>query len=133
MTNIFIVLIDSGDYDERQIIKTFFNDITVATLYYESNVSDAKSQNQSFNISTVRLFKTHWTDHQLIAGDIISEYNPYTLSYPDLGLNIDWLASYFTPMVIKPHLCPFKQEIHNDHRSLCICDDEQRYQCTQDI
>jgi hypothetical protein len=31
------------------------------------------------------------------------------------------------------HACPFKEEILNDHESLCNCDDEATVQCARDI
>jgi GTP-dependent phosphoenolpyruvate carboxykinase len=31
------------------------------------------------------------------------------------------------------HTCPYLEEIHNDHKSLCDCDDNAAYQCAQDI
>ena len=31
------------------------------------------------------------------------------------------------------HTCPYKEEIHGDHKTLCNCDPEQTRQCSQDI
>ena len=31
------------------------------------------------------------------------------------------------------HTCPYKEEIHDDHKTLCNCDPEQTRQCSQDI
>ena len=31
------------------------------------------------------------------------------------------------------HTCPYREEIHGDHKTLCNCDTEQTRQCSQDI
>ena len=31
------------------------------------------------------------------------------------------------------HTCPYKEEIHGDHKTLCNCDPEQTRQCAMDI
>lgn len=31
------------------------------------------------------------------------------------------------------HTCPYREEIHNDHTTLCDCDHEATYQCAQEI
>ena len=31
------------------------------------------------------------------------------------------------------HTCPYREEIHGDHKTLCNCDPEQTRQCAMDI
>jgi hypothetical protein len=31
------------------------------------------------------------------------------------------------------HTCPYREELHNDHETLCDCDEEQQHQCAMDI
>ena len=31
------------------------------------------------------------------------------------------------------HTCPYKEEIHGDHKTLCNCDPELTRQCAMDI
>ena len=34
---------------------------------------------------------------------------------------------------IEPHICPFKEDIGNDSKTLCYCCDRCQYECAMDI
>jgi hypothetical protein len=37
------------------------------------------------------------------------------------------------PVRIKKHTCPYREEIYGDHATLCDCDHEATWQCSQNI
>lgn len=124
-SSLYIVLIDTGEFDEKYILKTVFDDLDHALRYYNSNVKDAKKEDYGNVINSVRLHTTSWIDHKLIASNGPAlEYNPYSVVYPDgislyrrgdSELDLDWEPTWKIarqPVLVEPEINDWEDQLH---------------------
>ena len=99
------------------------------------NYPDAMDDNDEFHAQTMAKFA------ELIVRECLDIVNRKEYSYHEAD------PLWETAQLIKEHFgveeqvqdskelhtCPYREEIHNDHESLCDCDEEQQHQCAMDI